>query len=113
MKHTAASAENAHTSRSRTVMERSVFEGSWEDLAKHSDEFAGKRLRLIVLGMPAGQPLDRALSGLLEAAERLREEGTQPALPAPPPSWVDDVAEKFRRQGFRLRRFATRGPCSH
>ena len=84
-------------------MEPNVFEGTWEEVAGRAAEFAGRRVRLTVLeDRPAPMPLDRALAGLLEAAEQLRREVPGPPGPAPATPWAEGVLEKFRAQGFRL-----------
>lgn len=79
-------------------MGQQVIEGPWHEVLRHADELAGKRVRLTVLDDP---PLDEALGGLLEAAEQLArsrvDRGAEPVG-----SWEEDVAAKFRAQGFDL-----------
>jgi hypothetical protein len=80
-------------------MGQTVIEGTWEEVAQHAAELAGKRVRVTVLDESAAT-LDRALAGLIEAAERLHGERSSTA-PAGP-DWGEAVAEKFRGQGFHL-----------
>jgi len=77
-----------------------IVEGTWDEVVRRADEFSGKRVRVTVVEEPPPSSLDLALSGLIRAAEDLREE-VAPERPDPGPSWGDAVAEKFRRQGFR------------
>jgi hypothetical protein len=45
-----------------------VLEGTWEEVAKHAEEFVGKRVRLTVYEEEekgTAQPLDRMLQGLI------------------------------------------------
>lgn len=53
-------------------MTAQVFEGTWEEIAQHREEFSGKRLRVLVL--PAGDP-DSDTSAVIEerAAKTLTE----------------------------------------
>ena len=82
-------------------MERTTFEGFWEDVASHGAELAGRRVRLIVLDDPGAlTTLDHALAGLLAKAEDLCR-GLE-ERPESDPVWAEGVLEKFRGQGFDL-----------
>lgn len=80
-----------------------TLEGTWEEIARRGEEWAGCKVRLTVLdGSSAPVMLDGALAHLIEDAERLA-----PALhPAPSgrpdDDWPEGIAEKYRRQGFQL-----------
>lgn len=52
-----------------------VFEGTWEDLAAHAEEFEGKQLRLTVVEYtpPAPQPNYAMLEVLRQTEELLRD----------------------------------------
>ncbi len=50
-------------------METQIFEGVWEDVAQHSSEFSGKRVRVTVLE-PTPQPNEAMLLALRKVAER-------------------------------------------
>ena len=81
-----------------------ILEGTWEEIARHGAELAGRRVRVTVLDeAQPSQGLDRALAGLIAEAERLSVE--LPPTPAPECEPADPGAEgiaaKFRRQGFR------------
>jgi hypothetical protein len=84
-------------------MGQSTYEGTWEEVAKRSQEFAGRRVRVTVLE-DLGQPtsLDRTIATLLERAETLSAQRPPAHGSFSADTWADDVAEKFRRQGFVL-----------
>ncbi len=50
-------------------MDEQVFEGTWEELAAHADQFNGKQLRLTVLEAPPRQNY-RMLEVMQRIAER-------------------------------------------
>jgi len=52
-------------------MEQRVFEATWEEIASHAAELAGRRLRVTLVADEQTVMLDRSLAGLLEAAEEL------------------------------------------
>jgi hypothetical protein len=80
-----------------------VYEGTWEEVARHAAELAGRRVRLTVLDdLQAPVMLDRALTHLLEAADRLLREPVEPPDPMPSSPWGEGVVQKFRIQGFHL-----------
>lgn len=81
-------------------MNQQVIEGPWDEILQHAGELTGKRVRVTVL---EGSPptLDQTLLGLLEAAEQLSRSGTTHEA-GTTGAWGDDVAEKFRAQGFDL-----------
>jgi hypothetical protein len=85
-------------------MEARTFEGIWEDVAQHGPELAGKRVRLTVLDEihTKAATLDNALAPVIEAAEVLA--ATLPPLDraAQSEDWGEELASKFRRQGFKL-----------
>jgi len=76
-------------------------EGQWEDLMRHSDQFAGRRVRVTVLSD------DRATdTGMQNEIRRWLAEGKaletmSPANPKPS-AFGDALVEKFRRQGLVL-----------
>lgn len=84
-------------------MEQRTLEGTWEEIALHSDELVGRRVRVTILDEPPSEvALDKALAHLISAAESLSG-----SLPRIEPShttdaWTDDVDEKYRRQGFKF-----------
>ena len=84
-------------------METRTFEGTWEEVARHGPELTGKRVRLTVLDEPQPQSqLDSVLAKIIEAAEAF-EVAHPPAGQLPlADDWGEGVAEKFRRQGFKL-----------
>ena len=84
-------------------MESRTFEGTWEEVAQHGPELTGKRVLLTILDEPQPQSqLDSALAKIIEAAETL-EAARPPAGQLPlADDWGEGVAEKFRRQGFKL-----------
>jgi hypothetical protein len=85
------------------AVETRPFEGTWEEVARHGPKLTGKRVRLTVLGEPQPQTqLDSALAKIIESAETL-EVARPPAGQVPlADDWGERVAEKFRRQGFKL-----------
>jgi hypothetical protein len=89
-------------------MSQLILEGGGEEVAQRADEFAGKRVVLIVLesaaqnGCPAhleGLPLSEALEGLVGVID-----SREPALPFPQKKseWGEIITEKFRKQGLKL-----------
>lgn len=56
-------------------MEQHVLEGTWEEMARHAEEFAGRRVRVTVLDeaiMP--NPRNEAMLAVLERSqERLKD----------------------------------------
>jgi hypothetical protein len=84
-------------------MEQRVFEGTWEEVALRSHQFTGRRVRVTVLDETSSPvALDRALAPLIEDAEKLSSRLVNVPEPIPPASWTEDIADKFRRQGFEL-----------
>jgi hypothetical protein len=82
-------------------MEQRTFEGTWEEVARHGAELAGRKVRLIVLDGPASPVmLDRSLAHLIADAERLVD--LLPPAQTSPDDWSEGVLEKYRRQGFEL-----------
>lgn len=82
-------------------MKPRTFEGTWEEVARHSGELTGRKVRLTVLdGDPSPTMLDSTLADLIQEAERLA--ASLPPASAPTDSWAEGVVEKFRRQGFTL-----------
>jgi hypothetical protein len=77
------------------------FEGPWDDLIRHSEQFAGRRVRVTVL------PGDNGKSELM-ASEIRRWLAEGDALNIAPPGRVrgnafgDALVEKFRKQGLVL-----------
>ncbi len=85
-------------------MANQSFEGTWEEVAEHAVELAGRRVRLTVLDAPseATPALEQSLARVLAEAEALSEED-DPHEGLPTESdWGRSVVEKFRKQGFRL-----------
>lgn len=84
-------------------MERTIFEGTWEEVASHAAELAGRRVRVVVLAdQKAPMLLDQALSGLIREAEQLQRELSPRSNQPTDSSWGEGLVEKFRDQGFRL-----------
>lgn len=84
-------------------MEQRTFEGKWEDIARRGPEFAGRTVRVTVLGeTKSTKMLDTTLANLIADAGRI----SSGASPSPgldrSDSWGEGVFAKFRRQGFRL-----------
>jgi hypothetical protein len=53
-------------------MEQRVYEGIWEDVARHGPDLAGRRVRLTFLdGTTPVMTLDQALAHLIVDAERI------------------------------------------
>ncbi len=50
-----------------------VFEGTWEDLAAHADEFEGKQLRLTVVENPPPSSIQARLEVLRQIEELQRD----------------------------------------
>ena len=55
-------------------MTESIIEGTWEEISRRGPEFAGRRLRVIVLAdelgpESEGSSLDQALAGLIGVAD--------------------------------------------
>ena len=50
-------------------METQTFEGVWEEVTQHANEFSGKRVRVTVLE-PTPQPNEAMLMALRKVAER-------------------------------------------
>ena len=51
-----------------------VLEGTWEEIAQHADELAGKRVRLTVLDeAPAVRPNEAMLAALRAIEERSKD----------------------------------------
>jgi hypothetical protein len=76
-------------------MEQRTFEGTWEEIARHGAELAGRKVRVTVLDEPAAPVmLDRALAHLVAAAERLA--GSLPPVEPSPQAddWSEGVIEK-------------------
>jgi hypothetical protein len=51
-------------------MEHGLLEGTWEEIAQHAGEFAGKRIRVTVLEQAASPDPNRAMLAFLD---QLRE----------------------------------------
>jgi hypothetical protein len=82
-------------------MELRIFEGTWEEVAQHTAELAGHRVRLTVLDRVGSRSmLDATLADLIKEAEQLAT--SRPPESIPLDAWGGAVAEKFRRQGFAL-----------
>ena len=92
-------------------MSQLVLEGTWEDIAEHATELAGKRVRVFVLesppaqnGLPASlaeieeRPLAEALQGIIGAIDSTEDSPDRhPSTP-----FTEILAEKFRKQGLRI-----------
>lgn len=82
-------------------MSQQVLEGTWEEVASHADELAGKRVRLIVMDdalRVLERPLSEALHGIMGAIDSTDE---VPSGHAATP-FSEILAEKFRKQGLRF-----------
>ncbi len=76
-------------------------EGKWEDLIRHSDQFAGRRVRVTVLSDEGN-----GAASMLTEIRRWLAEGENLDF-SPPPNFGgnafgDGLAEKFRKQGWIL-----------
>lgn len=78
-------------------MSQLVLEGSWEEVARRANEFAGRKVRLIVFDeWLAERPLAEALQGIVGAID-----STEAAPGSHPPTPFSDIlANKFRKQGL-------------
>lgn len=80
-------------------MSHLILEGTWEEVASHAEELAGKKVRLIVveeaLSKPE-RPLSEALEGILGAIDS--SDGTGGGHQ--PTAFSEIIAEKFRKQGL-------------
>lgn len=84
-------------------MEQRTIEGTWEEVALHGSELAGRRVRITVLDEPTTRvTLDQALAHLIESAEQLAPTLPPVMPPHQPDAWSEGVIEKYRRQGFAL-----------
>ncbi len=82
-------------------MDAKTLEGTWEEIARHASELAGRRVRLTIFDERAESPsLDVVLAPLIEQAERLAGRASAPAETSD--DGLEGVAEKYRRQGFDL-----------
>lgn len=86
-------------------MEGQVFEGTWEEIALHAAELAGRRVRLTVLSdersentIVSEKSLDKMLQGRVGNVHfhpsNLSENTGK--------SFTDIVVEKYKKQGFNL-----------
>ena len=87
--------------------QRKVFEGTWEEIAKHAEELKGQRLRLVVLdSLAAGDPpsqeelRDRMLARLAAGASIPREPGILSTDPLER-EFGEAVEEKHRKLGWK------------
>jgi hypothetical protein len=74
-------------------------EGPWEELIRHPDQFAGRRVRVTVLSDD-----QNSSASLLDEIRRWLAEGdsldfSRPIL-AKPDAFGDALTDKFRRQGL-------------
>jgi hypothetical protein len=80
-------------------MSQLIVEGSWEEVARRADEFAGRRVRLIVLDERLPEPertLAEALQGIAGAIDSTEDSPDR----HPPTPFTDALADKFRKQGL-------------
>jgi len=83
-------------------MSQLIVEGIWEEVAQRANEFAGRRVRLIVLDERALKPertLAEALEGLVGVIDS-REPA--PPFPQKKSEWGEIITEKFGKQGLKL-----------
>ena len=78
-----------------------TFEGTWEEVARHGAELAGRKVRLTVIDEPP-IALDQALAPIIADAERLSQLLPPVAPTLTEDDWSEGVVEKYRRQGFSL-----------
>ena len=89
-------------------MSQLILEGSWEEVAQRADEFAGKRVRLIVLESVAQngsqtQPEESLLSEALEGLVGIIDSREPaPSFPQKKSEWGEIITEKFRKQGLKI-----------
>ena len=94
-------------------MSQLILEGTWEDIASHADELAGKQVRLIVVDEVARlngdhptveeRPLSEALEGLIgiiDSREPYPEGERRPQRPID--AFGQGVIDKLTKQGLRL-----------
>jgi hypothetical protein len=76
-------------------------EGQWDELIKHPDQFAGRRVRVTVLGEDESET-----SSIPAEIRRWLSEGESmaitPRADVRPNPFGDDLVEKFRKQGLVL-----------
>jgi len=80
-------------------MSQLIVEGSWEEVAQRADEFAGRRVRLIVLDerlLGPERTLAEALQGIAGAIDSTEDSPDR----HPPTPFTDILADKFRKQGL-------------
>jgi hypothetical protein len=81
-------------------MVRNAFEGSWEELLRRADEFAGRRVRLTILDDAKSQPttaptLDRLLARYVGAFSSPRPTNNAQRVEE---IWAEGVLQKHRKQ---------------
>ena len=87
-------------------MGQRTFEGTWGEIIHHRSELIGRRIRVTILDEPVSQQptFAEAAARLIRDAENLAS--SLPSEKASPISdsdvWTESVAEKYRRQEFKL-----------
>ncbi len=87
-----------------------VIEGTWEELTARSEEFKGRRLRLIVLptetknnkAMIGETALHQAADRLFAEADALEREAGKPSQDSYENAFGKVIAEKYRKMGLKV-----------
>lgn len=75
------------------------FEGTWEDLVRHADQFAGKRLRVTVIEDEQAR-LRAVARKLMEQVDKLEPDPTPLKLEGDSAEFAEALARKYREQGL-------------
>lgn len=78
------------------------YEGTWEEIARRSDEFAGKRVRLTVLVEDEPAELRQAAMALMAHIDAIQPDLGRPPLTGQGAQFAEGVAAKLRNQGIGL-----------
>jgi hypothetical protein len=87
-----------------------VIEGTWEELTARSEEFKGRRLRLIILpteteknkAMIGETALHQAADRLFAEADALEREPGKPSQDSYENAFGKVIAEKYRKMGLKV-----------
>lgn len=81
------------------------FEGTWEDILRRGDEFAGRRVRVTVLPQEtnASAPsLDQLLAPFIAQAAIILRDPKLVVVGGHSAEFTEGIAEKLRRQGLNV-----------
>jgi hypothetical protein len=84
-----------------TIQQSFHIEGTWEELVRHGDQFAGKRVRITVLPVEDQAELRRRATKLMAEADDCKPDANRPKLRDKPAEFADGVADKLRDQGIQ------------